>query len=219
MQKVHVDGITYDGCINTGNHITMHDGCTQTDNTNYDVSEKEQVDRIIYNYNSDVQKMIDSEYKHKYDIDTGLSEFTNGYKIIEETNLVDIDNNGFIPYIEERTWFDYQALYKKAKCIVSGLDTEDMEDIYEIRHIDFDKNDEARKAVFNLEPLLKDGKPEDDYSELLNGALNCDYKSLLDIKLNIFDYIIENEDFLFTHDMRLIKQNYEWLDKVVQLLS
>ena len=93
-----------------------------------------------------------------------------------------------------------------------------MEDSYEVRHINFDKNDLAREAVFKLKPLLKEGKPEDDYSKLLNGVINCDFTSLLDIKLNIFDYMIENKDFLATDDYRLIKQNYEWLDKVVQLL-
>ena len=118
--------------------------------------------------------IIDSEYKYKYDIHTGLIKLTNGYQKIEDGIMVDIDDNGFIPYVDERTWFDYQALYKKADCIVSGLDIEDSEDIYEVRHINFDKNDLARKAVFNLEPFLQKGKQEDDYSELLNGVINCD---------------------------------------------
>ena len=47
LQKEHVDDITCEGCINTVNHITMHDACSQTDITNYGVLEKEQVDRII----------------------------------------------------------------------------------------------------------------------------------------------------------------------------
>ena len=127
LQKEHVDDITCNGCINTGNHITMHDGYTQTDNTNYGVLEKDQVESNIYN--NDVKKkgmntMIESEYKYKYNIYTGLIEFTNGYQKREDivSIMVDIDDNGFIPYFDERTWFDYQALYKRANCIVSGLD-------------------------------------------------------------------------------------------------
>ena len=90
-----------------------------------------------------------------------------------------------------------------------------MEDIYEVRHINFDKNDLAPKAVFNLEPFLQKGNPENVYSDLLNGVINCEIQSLLDIKLNIFDYMVENKDILSTDENRLIEQNYEWLNKVV----
>ena len=57
--------------------------------------------------------MIGGECKNKYNIHTGLIKLTNGYQKIEDSMMVDIDDNGFIPYVDERTWFDYQAFYKK----------------------------------------------------------------------------------------------------------
>ena len=66
--------------------------------------------------------MIDSEYKYKYDIHTGLIKLTNGYQKIEDGIMVDIVDNGYIPYVDEITRVDYQALDKKADCIVSGVD-------------------------------------------------------------------------------------------------
>ena len=89
-------------------------------------------------------------------------------------------------YNPEKMWFDYQALFDKTRNKILGKS-----DNIKVRHIDFDKNDKARKAVF--------GSEEVDVN-FLNRILDGDLGSQAYVTNQLYYlYRDDNDDDMYTN--------------------
>ena len=85
-----------------------------------------------------------------------------------------------VKYNPDIMWFDYQALFDKTRNKVLGKT-----DNIKVKHVDFNKNVIARKAVFDSDEID---------TNMLNKALDGDLNSLGKIKENLYYYYRQDND-------------------------